>query len=363
MSYIISGSSVTLTILTVFLSVAILLASLVLALLFYFLRQKKLVRRLANSTSKPMIKPAALPMLSSRSLLQLKQSNFYDRLYSDSDDSGTAMARWGAQQRIDDQLDQSVDELSDEYPEGRSSSLVSSSSGDGWFVNSREESNNNGLLHTPASSTTSSPIMASQACILNLSLKYNFHQGSLIVLVINASSPPKQSSSTKGLFVVVQLFQTRQNGETEDKEMILKTDTKPYSTNVLFNEELKYDNLPHNELDATSIKLSLCSYDRFSRVQALGDFIVDLHEISHDPVQPIVLQRRMQQVSCVSHTKSYFIFILFYCIYLIFEYITDTVSSDSHRMKIECLWSHQSDKYPLSSSRMISIGRRVRRWC
>lgn len=238
-------------------------------------------------------------MLSSRSLYQLKQGDYHDaRVYSDSEDSGAILNLWNSYLN-NEQRYHSADDLSDfDYPGQRSNSLVSSGSSGGGLSSSRDETDTNEQLNTPSSSTSNSPVMASRVeCVLNLSLKYDFHRGSLTVAVINTSSPPKQSNFSKGLFVVVQLFKTKQNGEYVDTEQVYKTDIKSYSTNVLFNEEFKYENIQHNELDDTSIKLALCSHDRFSRINTLGNFIVSINEVTFDPVKAIILQRQLMKVS------------------------------------------------------------------
>lgn len=265
------------------------------AVVFYLARQK----RTKGSNMPPMIKTTPIPMLSSRSLYQLKQDDHYDaRVYSDSEDSGAILNLWNSYLN-NEQRYHSVDDVSDcDYPGQRSNSLVSSGSSGGGPSSSREETDTNEQFITPSSSTSNSPVLASRVkCVLNLSLKYDFHRGSLTVAVINTSSPPKQSNFSKGLFVVVQLFKTKQNGEYGDTEPVFKTDIKSYSSNVLFNEEFKYENIQHNELDNTSIKLSLCSHDRFSRINTLGDFIVSTNEVTFDPVKTIILQRELKKVS------------------------------------------------------------------
>lgn len=297
-------SNVTLTFLTVVVSVSMLSASVLLAVIFYVLRQKK--AKLSKSTA--MVRPNALPMLSSKTLLQLKQNDYYDRLYSDSEDSGAVVNLWPGQQQFNEQTDHSMDDLSDyDYPNRRSSSLLSSSSGDGWLFSSREETDTNDQLNTPSSSLSNSPVMGSPVCVLNLSLKYNFHQGSLAVIVVNTSSPPKQYSFSKGLFFVIQLFQTKQNGETEDVDPVYKTGIKPYSSNVLFNEEFKYEGIERDKLDSISMRLSLCSHDRFSRVQTLGDFIVNLNEVTLNPVKAVLVQRHMRRVSLYCFRFFFFV--------------------------------------------------------
>ena len=226
----------------------------------------------------------------SSGILKLK-NDYNERFYSDSEDSGAIINRWNGH-HTDDSV---ADDLSDyEFTGRRSSSLQSNSSSDNWLLSSYEDPANE--IRTPGSSASNSPNISARICFLNLSLKYNFHQESLDVVVINITSPPKQRGATKGLFIVAQLFVTKENGDVEDFNAVHKTEVKSYSTNVLFNEEFKYEALQSNELKTISIRLSLCSHDRFSRAQSLGEFIVNLNEVIFDPIQPLVLQRRLTQV-------------------------------------------------------------------
>ena len=221
----------------------------------------------------------------SSGLLQLK-TDYSERFYSDSEDSGAIINhRWNGHQ-----TDESIaDDLSEyEFTGRRSSSLQSHSSSDNLLLSDD--------IRTPGSSASNSPNINARICFLNLSLKYNFHQECLHVIVTNVTSPPKHRGATKGLFIISQLFLTSKNGEVKDLNALHKTEVKNYSTNVLFNEEFKYDSVRSNELQAISVRLSLCSHDRFSRVQSLGEFIVNLNEVTFDPNEPLVLQRRLTQV-------------------------------------------------------------------
>ena len=224
-----------------------------------------------------------------KGILKLR-TDYGERFYSDSEDSGAVVNRWNGH-NTDDSV--GLEDLSDfEYTGRRSSSVVSKSSSDNWLLSSYEEDPS----RTPGSSATNSPNINTRICFLNMSLKYNFHQESLDVVIINITGAPKQRGSIKGIFIISQLFFTKENGDIEDFNAVHKTETKNHSTNVLFNEVLRYESLESDKLRAISIRLSLCSHDRFSRVQALGEFIVNLNEVSFDPIQPVVLQRRMTQV-------------------------------------------------------------------
>ena len=277
--------NIALTAFTVALSTVTLLACIILAIVFYILRRN---RQGKHTVTKPLLKTTPLPM--SSGLLKLK-NDYSDRFYSDSEDSGAIINHYNGHH-----TDESIaDDLSDyEFPGRRSSSVQSNSSSDNWLLSSYEDATHEIL--TPGSSASNSPNISARICFLNLSLKYNYHQESLHVVIMNVTSPPKQKGTTKGLFIVSQLFLTQKNGEVEDFNAVHKTEVKNHSTDVLFNEAFKYDSLQSNELQAISIRLSLCSHDRFSRVQSLGEFIVNLNEVTFDPIQPLVLQRRLTQV-------------------------------------------------------------------
>lgn len=280
--------NVALTAFTVALSLVTLLACIVLAVIFYILRRTR--QQYKQSAGKPLLKTTPIPM--SAGLLKLKQCDYRERFYSDSEDSGAIINRWNGQQ-TDDSLG---DDLSDcEYTGRRSSSVISnSSSGENWLLSSYEEGID--VSRTPHSSASNSPNIGTRICFLNLSLKYNYHHESLEVVLINIASPPKQKNTSKGLFIVLQLFLTTENGEIENFNVVHKTEIRTYSSNVLLNEEFKYEALKSSELQAVSIRLSLCSHDRFSRVHSVGEFIVNLNEVTFDPKQAVVLQRRLQQV-------------------------------------------------------------------
>ena len=227
----------------------------------------------------------------SSGLLKLK-TDYSERFYSDSEDSGAIVNRLNGH-HTDDSL---ADEFSDyEFTGRRSSSIQSNSSSDNLLLSSLEDAGNE--IRTPGSSASNSPNVGARICFLYLFPKYNFHQESLVVRVINVQCPPKPKSAPKGLFLVVQLFLRKDNGEVEEVNTIHKSEVKNYSKNVLFNEEFKFEAVQSHQLQAISIRLSLCSHDRFSRVHSLGEFIVNLNEVTFDPLQPpLVLQRRLTQV-------------------------------------------------------------------
>ena len=281
----ISGFNVALTAFTIALSAATLLGCIVLAVIFYLLRRR---REQKYAVAKPLLKTTPLPM--SSGLLKLK-TDYSERFYSDSEDSGAIVNRLNGH-HTDDSL---ADELSDyEFTGRRSSSVQSNSSSDNLLLSSYEEAANES--RTPGSSASNSPNISARICFLNLTLKYNFHQESLDVVLTNVQSPPKPKGTSKGLFIVMQLFLRKDKGEFEDFNTIHKSEMRNYSKSVLFNEDFKFEALKSHELQAISIRLSLCSHDRFSRVQSLGEFIVNLNEVTFDPMQPLVLQRRLTQV-------------------------------------------------------------------
>lgn len=287
------SSDVALTALTVALSVATLLSCLVLAVIFHILRRK---RQNKLTVTKPLLRTTPIPM--SSGLFKLR-TDYGERFYSDSEDSGAVINRWNGH-HTDDSI---ADDLSDcEYTGRRSSSIQSVSSSDNWLLSSYEDAANE--IRTPGSSASNSPNIGPRLCFLNLSVKYNFHQESLDVVIINITGPPKQKSGSKGLFIIAQLFVTNENGEDEDFNTMNKTEVKNYSSNMLFNEEFKFEALQSYQLQAISIRLSLCSHDRFSRVQSLGEFIVNLNEVTFDPAQPLVLQRRLSQINSQVTTEE-----------------------------------------------------------
>ena len=252
-----------------------------------------MLRRKRNAkcaVKKPLLNTTPLPM--SSGILKLK-TDYGDRFYSDSEDSGAITSRWSGH-HTDDSL---ADDLSDyEYAGHRrnSQSAYSNSSNDNWLLSSFEDTASD--VRTPGSSASNSPNISTRICFLNLSLQYNFHQDCLDILLINITSPPKQRNSSKGIFIITQLFMNKENGVVEEFNSLHKTEMKSYHTNVSFNEEFKYEGIPSDELQAISMRLSLCSHDRFSRVQSIGEFIVNLNEVKFDPVQPLLLQCRLTQV-------------------------------------------------------------------
>lgn len=280
------GFNVALTAFTIALSVATLLGCIILSVIFYLLRRR---REHKYAIAKPLLKTTPLPM--SSGLLKLK-TDYGERFYSDSEDSGAIVNRLNGH-HTDDSL---ADELSDyEFTGRRSSSIQSNSSSDNFLLGSLEDVGNE--AHTAGSSAPNSPNISARICFLNLFPKYNFHQESLEVRIISVQCPPKTKSTSKGLFLVLQLFLRKDNGEVEDFNTIHKSEVKNYSKNVLFNEEFKFEAVQSDQLQAMSIRLSLCSHDRFSRAHSLGEFIVNLNEVTFDPLQPpLVLQRRLMQV-------------------------------------------------------------------
>lgn len=216
-----------------------------------------------------------------------------ERCYSDSEDSGAIMNQWNGPN-----TDESLPDYLSDYESStghRSSSLQSLSSNENWLLSSYEDPAKG--TRSPVSCASNSPNLNERSCFLNMSLKYNFHQESLDVTVINITNPPKKKSASKGLFIITQLFLSNKRGKLEDFNSLHKTEVKSYSTNILFNEKFKYESLRTDELQAISMRLSLCVHDTFSRAHLLGEFIVNFNEVTFDPTQSSELQRRLVQVN------------------------------------------------------------------
>ncbi|XP_046856769.1 tetratricopeptide repeat protein 37-like [Xenia sp. Carnegie-2017] len=274
-------------------SVVLFLTCIILASIFYLVRKK---RQSTNVVYKPMLRTPPLPMTSG--LLRLK-TDYNERFSMDYDDA-QAVNRWSFRRQTDDSL---ADDLSEyEYTEQQSSSVPSNSSSDNIFLSNHEDFYNDIL--TSSSSTSNSPDINTRSCVLNFSIQYDYIQKSLNVVLVNLLWPPKQKNSSKGVLIVTQLFNSLENAESKDFNTPHKSELKPYSSNVIFNQQFKFESLQSDKLSDLSLRLSLCSYDRFSRVQSFGEFIVDLSDINIDELRPLVLKKNMLQINSSTETEE-----------------------------------------------------------
>lgn len=282
-------------------SVVLFLTCIILASIFYLVRKK---RQSTNVVCKPMLRTPPLPMTSG--LLRLK-TDYNERFSMDYDDA-QAVNRWSFRRQTDDSL---ADDLSEyEYTEQQSSSVPSNSSSDNIFLSNHEDFYNDIL--TSSSSTSNSPDINTRSCVLNFSIQYDYIQKSLNVVLVNLLWPPKQKNSSKGVLIVTQLFNSLENAESKDFNTPHKSELKPYSSNVVFNQQFKFESLQSDKLSDLSLRLSLCSYDRFSRVQSVGEFIVDLNDINIDELRPLVLKKNMLQVRSICDFYIGFLFWLLF---------------------------------------------------